>query len=91
MGGREGSAAAAPGDLAAVESYVVLLDRLGAAGEALTEFARLVPNDAALSPQAPTLVELAARSGAWDEFEQICRERGDAVSLAAGRVHRAGS
>ena len=77
-----------PGDLAPVEAYVMLLDRIGDAGAALEAYAELVPTDAVLSPLAPTLVELAARSGAWEQFEAICRTRSDVVALAAGRIIR---
>ncbi len=86
-------ARAEPGDsegTTAVETYLILLVRTGRAAEALQAYAELVPRQRELSPHAPTLLELAAESGAWDRYEEICRERGDMLGFAAGLLAKRG-
>jgi hypothetical protein len=72
----------------AVETYLILLTRLGRHGEALDEMARLVPNDVALSRYAPSMLELARESGAWERYLEAAQARGDLVAYAAGLVER---
>ena len=73
---------------AAIETYLILLARVGRAGEALEEFAALAPKDRELSNYAPTLLELAEWSGRWDRYDEICRERDDVLGFAAGTLAR---
>ena len=68
----------------AVETYLILLTRVGRTGEALSQYAALVPAGRELSTHAPTLLELAQQSGDWGSYEQICRDRNDALGFAAG-------
>ena len=68
----------------AVEAYLILLVRLGRHAEALAEIARLVPEDVALSRYAPSMLELARASGAWETYLKIAEARGDMVAYAAG-------
>lgn len=69
---------------AAVETLLVLLDRAGEAAAAMQAFDELVPSDVHLSPFAPRLVDLAAKSGDWDRYESILRSRNDPVGIAIG-------
>lgn len=74
---------------APLETLLVLLDRTGNAGEALQVFQELAPvSGVRLSPFAPRLVDLAMKSGDWDRYEDILRERDDPVGLAIGRLSR---
>jgi hypothetical protein len=77
-----------PQTTAAVETYLILLARTGRAGEAIAEYAELVPKGRELSGHAPTLLELAAASGNWDRYEAICRQREDLLAFAAGLLAR---
>jgi len=80
----------APTSTAAVETYLILLDRVGCAERALDEYSDLVATNCNLSPHAPTLLQLAERSGSWDRYLEICRERGDLLGFAAGQLARSG-
>jgi hypothetical protein len=71
-----------------VEAYLILLTRLGRHAEALDEMARLVPHDVALSRYAPSMLELARVSAAWDKYLEAAQARGDLVAYAAGLVER---
>jgi hypothetical protein len=71
-----------------LETYLILLTRLGRHAEALDELARLVPHDVALSRYAPSMLELARLSGAWDKYLQIAQARNDLVAYAAGLAER---
>lgn len=71
---------------APLEVLVVLLCRLQRPAEALDACARLLPADRELSPLAPTLLELAQQSGAWEQYAELCRTRNDVVSYAAGQL-----
>jgi hypothetical protein len=71
---------------AAIETYLILLSRLGRYDEALEESARLVLPGMHLSPYAPRLFELAQKAGKFDRFLEISRERSDVLSFAAGLV-----
>ncbi len=71
-----------------IETYLILLDRVGRADEALDEYARLVPANYSLSPYAPTLVQLAKSSGRWDRYLEICEQRADLVGFAVGQLSK---
>ncbi|WP_442483857.1 hypothetical protein [Aeoliella sp. SH292] len=73
---------------APLETLLVLLERTGHAQEAMEIFAREIPADAQLSPFAPRLLDLAAKSGDWERYETILTDRDDPVGLAIGVVHR---
>ncbi|MGI9456711.1 MAG: hypothetical protein ACR2NU_09125 [Aeoliella sp.] len=73
---------------AAIETWLVLLDRLGRPEEALAVYDRLVPDDARLSPYAPRMIDLALRSGNWELYEKVLSRRDDPVGLAMGLLAR---
>ena len=73
----------------AIETYLVLLQRLGRTGQALDEYAALVPTDMVLSPAAPSLMSLAQGEGNWQRYLEICTDRQDIISFAAGMLTRA--
>ncbi|MDA8746158.1 hypothetical protein N9N28_16150 [Rubripirellula amarantea] len=73
---------------AALETLLVLLDRTGDAAAAMELYETEVPDDAHLSPFAPRLVDLAAKSQDWDRYESILRTRDDPVGLAIGLLSR---
>ena len=73
---------------AAVETLLVLLDRAGLADQAMDAFEALVPVGTPLSPYAPRLVELAAKSGHWERYEQIICHRDDPLGIALGVLRR---
>lgn len=68
------------------EVYVALLDRLGRTDEALEAAARWLPPPARASGFAPSLLELALRSGRYERLMEVCRQRGDVLGFAAGLV-----
>lgn len=74
--------------LAALETLLVLLHRLGRGEEALQQFGRLAPTEVDLLPHAPQPLELARASGAWDVYDRVMTNRGDAVAVAKGRLAR---
>ena len=74
----------------AIETYLILLVRVSRPEVALEEFARLVPVDGAVSPHAPTLLQLARASGNWDRYLTICQERDDVVGFASGQLEKRG-
>jgi hypothetical protein len=78
-----------PQSTTAIETYLILLARAERAAEAIEAYAELAPRERQLSPHAPTLLELAVQSGAWDRYDAICRERGDVLGFAAGMLARA--
>jgi hypothetical protein len=71
---------------AAIETYLILLDRLGRYERALEAHAKLVLPGMHLSPYAPRLFDLAKRADKFDRFMEISRERSDVLSFAAGLV-----
>jgi hypothetical protein len=75
----------------AVETYLILLTRVGRSGDALAAYAELVDKGRELSPHAPTLLELAVASGNWELYDQICQDRDDMIAYAAGVLARSGS
>lgn len=72
----------------AIEAYLILLERIGHSEQALEEYARLVPARSSLSAHAPTLLQLAAQSGCWDRYLELCEQREDAVGFASGLLAR---
>jgi len=72
----------------AIEAYLILLALVGQPELAMGEYARLVPVGQSLSAHAPSLLQLARQSGAWDRHLEICEERDDAVGYAAGLLAR---
>ena len=72
----------------ALETYLILLTRIGRQELALEEFARLVPADRPLSPHAPTLMQLAEACGKWDRYLEICRQRNDLVGFTTGHLQK---
>lgn len=72
----------------AIETYLILLERVGRTDVALDEYARLVPDNYSLSPYAPTLVQLAKLSNRWDRYLEICEQRADLVGFAAGQLSK---
>lgn len=77
-----------PQTTAAIETYLVLLARTGRADEALEAFEEFVPVERELSRHAPTLLELAEKSGQWERHAAICRARNDMLGFAAGLLAR---
>jgi hypothetical protein len=73
----------------AIETYVVLLARIGRHAQALDEAAELVPPGGSLSPYAPNLLELARQAGAIGRYLEICRQRGDRLGFTAGLIEAA--
>jgi hypothetical protein len=71
---------------AAIETYLILLNRLGKSELALAEYAEVVPANCVLSIAAPTLLQLAQSSGDWSRYFEICQERNDVVGFAAGKL-----
>jgi hypothetical protein len=80
-----------PRSTTAIETYLILLNRVGRAHEALAAYAELVPSERELSIHAPTLLELAGSSRSWELYDQICRQREDLLGFAAGVLAREGS
>lgn len=75
---------------AAVETLLVLLDRVDDAAAALETYESLAPKSPPLSPLAPRLIDLAAKCGDWQRYEAILRDRDDPVGIAMGVLRRAG-
>lgn len=71
---------------AATEWLVVLLARVGRAGDALREYAERVPSGMSLSSFAPTPLVLAERSGAWSLYDQLATRNNDPVAWLLGRI-----
>lgn len=90
FGDRARGTAHDPASSTAIETYLILLCRVGRTEEAIAAYAELVGADRQLSAHAPTLLELAAASGNWQRYDEICRSRGDLLGFAAGLVARHG-
>ncbi len=73
----------------AIEAYLILLTRLGRDDDALAETIRLVPKGVSLSSYAPSSLDLARRSGAWDRYLQYAHDRDDPIAYAAGLIESA--
>ncbi len=74
--------------LAATETLIVLLDRLGRPGDALRVLADRIPQQASLSPFAPTALALAERSGDWSHYDELVARNDDPVAFVLGRLTR---
>jgi hypothetical protein len=72
--------------LAAVETYVDLLTRLGRFSEAIAAAIKLAPRGVQPIGQAPSLIELAERGGDYSPVLAYCREKGDLLGYAAALV-----
>ncbi|MCG8450936.1 MAG: hypothetical protein MI725_15320 [Pirellulales bacterium] len=70
----------------AIETYLILLVRTSRPEQALAEYLEVVPADCVLSPLAPSLLQLAQASGAWERYFEICRQRNDLVGFATGKL-----
>lgn len=71
---------------AAIETYLILLVRLGRHDEALEASVELAPQGVELSPYAPSRLWLALQSGKIDRYLELCRQQGNLVGYAAGLV-----
>ncbi len=71
---------------AAIETYLILLCRLGRYDEAFKTYVEGVPSDVPLSPFVPGLAELARQAGQVPRYLEVCRERGDLLGFAAARI-----
>jgi hypothetical protein len=69
-----------------VEVYVVLLTRLGRHAEAIEALAELIPPGTRTSGFAPTVGELAKKSGQYNRMMQLCENRGDVLGFTASLV-----
>ena len=78
------------GDFGPAEFLVSLLARTGRWAEAIDTHAQLIPAGARTGGIAPTLLELAHQGRQYDRLMQICRERDEAVSFAAGAIAQRG-
>ncbi|MEX2175087.1 MAG: hypothetical protein WD872_12050 [Pirellulaceae bacterium] len=72
--------------LAAVETYVDLLTRVGRYPAAIAAAIKLGPKGIQPIGQAPSLLELAEKSGDYAPVLDYCRERGDLLGYAAALV-----
>jgi hypothetical protein len=69
--------------LAAVETYVDLLTRLGRYSDAMTAAMKLSPKGVQPIGQAPSLVELAQKARDYSPVLNYCQEKGDLLGFAA--------
>jgi hypothetical protein len=70
----------------AVETYLILLTRLGRHAEALEVWGELVPAGVQLSPYAPRPLEMARRAERIERYLELCRQRNDYLAYAAALV-----
>lgn len=83
----EGDGATAFGaSTAAIETLLILLTRVGRYEEAMDAYAEYAPADRQLSAPAPTLLDMAHASGAWDRYLEICQSRDDLLGYATGQA-----
>jgi hypothetical protein len=68
----------------AAEVYVALLARLKRYDEAIAASIQFLPPGTRTSGFAPNLLELSRLAGNYGPLMEVCRERGDLVSFAAG-------
>lgn len=74
---------------AAVEVYIALLARRGQYDEAVTVTLERLPHGTPTTGFSPSLIELARLSGNYDPLLTECRERGDLLGFATGRIEAA--
>lgn len=72
--------------MAAIETYVDLLARLGRHREAIDAAIKHSPKGVQPLGQAPSLLELAEKAGDYKPVLAACRERGDILGFAAALV-----
>jgi hypothetical protein len=70
---------------AAVEVYAILLARLGRPAEAIRAMAQ-IPAGISTSRFAPSLMELSEQAGEFGTYQEVCRQRGDLLGYAIGRL-----
>ena len=70
------------------EVYVMLLDRLGKSADALQAGINLFPHDRPLEGVAPSLLELASKSGRYEPLLNHYRDRGEWLPLAAALIQQ---
>ncbi|OUT66324.1 MAG: hypothetical protein CBB70_10250 [Planctomycetaceae bacterium TMED10] len=71
-----------------VEVYVMLLDRLGQASDALLAGIELYPHDRQLEGVAPSLLELAAKSGDYAPLLEHYQRRGELLTFTAALIQQ---
>ena len=69
------------------EILVFLLDRAGKADEAIDVHLEYLKDVQNLTGWAPTLPQLAARSGSYDRLRDLAREKQDVLQFTAALVH----
>jgi hypothetical protein len=72
--------------LAAAETYIDLLARLGRHEDALAAAIQFSPSGTQPIGQAPSLLDLAEKSGDYDRLLALCRDRGDLLGFTAALV-----
>jgi hypothetical protein len=70
---------------AAVEVHAILLARLGRPADAMRVLAG-IPAGISASRFAPSLIELSEQAGEFRTYQEICRQRGDLLGYAIGRL-----
>jgi len=70
----------------AIETYLALLAQLDRPAEALSEAIRLIPAEARMIGQAPSLLELATEAGQFEPLIDHCRTRGDILGFATALI-----
>ncbi len=70
------------------EVFVMLLDRLGRYEDALRAGIALYPHDRPLEGVAPSLLELASKSGQYEPLLQHYRDRGEWLPLTAALIQK---
>ena len=73
---------------AAIETYLILLRRVGRSAEALAAYSEFSADGISLSPYAPTPLALARESGDWEIYLAMMRDRDDAVGYAIGQLEQ---
>ena len=71
---------------APAEVYVSLLARVGRYDEAIEAASRLLPKGTRTTGFAPSMLEMARRGNVYGRLKEVCRDRDDVVSYAAGLV-----
>ncbi|REJ64898.1 MAG: hypothetical protein DWQ31_19980 [Planctomycetota bacterium] len=71
---------------AVVEVYVALLARLGRFEEAIAMTLDKLPHGTPTTGFAPSLLELSRRGGDYERLLAECRQRGDLLGYAIGRI-----
>ncbi len=77
--------------MAAIETYIELLARVGRHAEALEAAISLTPQAGGPTTLTPQLMELAEKSGRYEPILQFSRDRNDLLGFAAGLVKSKGA